>query len=234
MLNKITILLGVFSVLLFMSGMILANLQIISATRGMLLFGLGGLIGLLAMMCAVAVLFITQNFPAAMIGLLGLLPLVAVVGSIAEAFRHPGINDITTDLDDPPQFIHATTLSANQGRDMTFPAETERLIREYYPDVTPVLLDMDPEQAHTRALRAAEDLGVWEITHVDAAAGTFEAVATTRMFRWRDDMVVRVRAHNGGSRIDMRSKSRDGRSDLGANARRITAYLDKLRLPPRE
>ena len=72
----------------------------------------------------------------------------------------------------------------------------------------------------------------WRIVGDDAAAGRLEAIATTRWFRFKDDIVVRLRDRaDGGTRVDVRSKSRIGRSDLGTNARRIRTYLTDLRRP---
>jgi uncharacterized protein (DUF1499 family) len=79
-----------------------------------------------------------------------------------------------------------------------------------------------------RALRVAREMPAWEITYEDAAAGIIEGVATTALFRFRDDFVIRIRPDGAGARVDMRSKSRDGRGDLGANAERIRAFLKVL------
>jgi uncharacterized protein (DUF1499 family) len=68
----------------------------------------------------------------------------------------------------------------------------------------------------------------WEIIAADSARGRIEAVATTRWFGFIDDVVVRISEDGSRSRIDVRSVSRVGRSDVGANARRIRAYLDRL------
>jgi uncharacterized protein (DUF1499 family) len=73
-----------------------------------------------------------------------------------------------------------------------------------------------------------EDLGL-EIVAVDEAAGRVEATATTFWFGFKDDVVVRVRSSGAGSVVDVRSVSRVGVSDLGANARRIGQILDGLR-----
>ena len=63
---------------------------------------------------------------------------------------------------------------------------------------------------------------------LDPARGRIEATATTLWFGFKDDVVVRVRPAPEGSRIDVRSVSRVGRSDVGTNAERIEAYLEKL------
>jgi uncharacterized protein (DUF1499 family) len=86
---------------------------------------------------------------------------------------------------------------------------------------------MPPREAFARALSAAEAMG-WEVVGRDAEAGRIEAVDTTRWFGFKDDIAVRITPAGGGSRIDVRSKSRVGRNDLGTNARRIRAYLQRL------
>jgi len=62
----------------------------------------------------------------------------------------------------------------------------------------------------------------------DAAAGRIEATATTRWFGFKDDVIVRIRPEAAGSRVDVRSVSRVGRGDLGANAARVREFLAKL------
>jgi len=81
-----------------------------------------------------------------------------------------------------------------------------------------------------RAEALARDRG-WVVANVDARAGIVEATATTLFFRFKDDVVVRVRpdpARPGGSVVDMRSISRVGGSDVGVNAARIRAFLADL------
>jgi uncharacterized protein (DUF1499 family) len=94
--------------------------------------------------------------------------------------------------------------------------------------VQPLTLPVPPAQAFDRALAAARAMG-WEIVDAAADQGRVEATATTFWFGFKDDVVVRVRPDASGSRIDVRSLSRVGRSDLGANAQRIRTYLDRLR-----
>jgi len=72
-----------------------------------------------------------------------------------------------------------------------------------------------------------QDLG-WEIVAADEATGRIEATDTTFWFGFKDDIVVRIVSSNGGSLIDVRSVSREGRSDAGTNAKRIRNFLDKL------
>jgi len=133
----------------------------------------------------------------------------------------PYINDITTDTQTPPQF------SPPRPYEVHF-AELQRI---GYPDLQPLQLALPPAQAFARARAAAHALG-WEIVAADESAGRIEAVATTRWFGFKDDIVMRVAPAGSGSRIDMRSKSRVGRSDLGANAKRIQDFLTAVNAAP--
>lgn len=229
MLNKITLILSLASITVCLLGMILANRELVSPNVGGGLFVLSGLLGLITLVCVVLVLIVTKTYPVAMIGVIGLVPFLSVVSGVTGAFQHPRINDITTDVANPPRFSHAQQIAANAGRDMEFPKGNAEIIQAAYPDVKPLTLNLSPEQAYERALEVAQAHKGWEITHEDAAALTFEGVATTKLFHWRDDFIVRAApGPNGTSRVDMRSKSRDGKSDLGANARRIEAFLAEL------
>jgi uncharacterized protein (DUF1499 family) len=137
----------------------------------------------------------------------------------------PPINDITTDLQDPPRFVAVLPLRASAPNPPEYLAGTvadEQ--RRAYPDIQPLVLPMPASQAFERALAAARDLD-WEIVASDRAAGRIEAVDTTYWFGFKDDVVIRIREQAGGARIDVRSKSRVGRGDAGANARRIRAFL---------
>lgn len=141
----------------------------------------------------------------------------------------PPINDITTDPDDPPAFIAAAALRKAQNLNTTdydakLPAQQGRA----YPDLAPILLNLLPEQAFARALGTARRLG-WTITGSDTAAGRIEATETSRWFRFVDDIVIRVAPAPGGSRIDLRSSSRVGRSDFGVNAARIRRFTKAVK-----
>jgi uncharacterized protein (DUF1499 family) len=69
----------------------------------------------------------------------------------------------------------------------------------------------------------------WTVVASDPASGRIEANDTSRWFRFTDDVVIRVAPDGAGSRVDVRSESRQGRSDFGVNAKRVRAYLAALR-----
>ena len=129
----------------------------------------------------------------------------------------PYINDITTDTARPPQFSPPKTYQSHF-------AELQQI---GYPDLRPLELALPPAQAFARAAQAARERG-WEITLLDEGAGRIQAVVTTRWFGFKDDVVIRITPAGRGSRVDMRSKSRVGRSDLGANAGRIREFLARM------
>jgi uncharacterized protein (DUF1499 family) len=190
-----------------------------------LLFRWSAYVGIAAALVSVVLLALPQT-RARGIG----LPAVALLVGLAVAYvpfqlqqkarAVPPINDISTDTANPPQYM--------TGRKHYPGEEFAREQRSAYPDIAPLFVYLPPGQAFSRAALAAEAMG-WELVGRDAAAGTLEAVDTTKWFGFKDDIAIRVTPAPGGSRIDVRSKSRVGRSDLGANAERIRAYLERLK-----
>ncbi len=100
--------------------------------------------------------------------------------------------------------------------------------RQGYPDIRPLVVEQAPAAAFDGALVAARAMG-WQIVAAEASQGRIEATDRTLWFGFTDDIVVRIRPDGSGSRIDVRSVSRVGKSDLGTNAARVRAYLGKLR-----
>ncbi len=137
----------------------------------------------------------------------------------------PRINDITTDTRDPPPFGALQSAEANAGRDMAYPAAFAAEQRLGYADLAPVETALSPAEARERAAKVATALG-WTV--VATTATGIEATQTSRLFRFVDDVVVRVRPHASGSIVDVRSRSRVGRGDLGVNAARIRAFRAKF------
>jgi uncharacterized protein (DUF1499 family) len=143
---------------------------------------------------------------------------------------HSPIHDVSTDMGNPPQFVAVLSLRSEAGavNSTDYDAKTAELQRETYPDLGPLHLDLPPAQAFDRALAASRGMG-WEIVATDPAQGRIEATATTFWFGFKDDVVVRITTVGNGSRVDVRSLSRIGKSDVGANARRVRDYLAKLK-----
>ena len=165
----------------------------------------------------------------AVLGLfLGLL-LLAYPGYLAyRGSKLPAITDITTDTVHPPRFDLLARLRP-RGRNDYPGAQTAALQRAAYPDIAPLDESVAPAIAFRAAL-AVVDKRKWLIVDARPPApprrdGVIEAVARTFIMGFRDDVVVRVSAEDGGARIDVRSASRIGVSDLGTNAARVRALL---------
>ncbi len=140
----------------------------------------------------------------------------------------PAIHDISTDTDNPPAFVAVLDKRAGASNPAEYggpPIASQQ--HQAYPDIRPATLPDPPARAFERALEAARGQG-WEIVAAVPAEGRIEATDTTRWFGFKDDVVVRVKPEGAGSRVDVRSLSRVGRSDVGKNASRIRAYLQAL------
>jgi uncharacterized protein (DUF1499 family) len=148
-------------------------------------------------------------------------------------YRLPAVNDITTDAVDPPRFEAIARLRPRGANPVGYPgAAALQLQRAAYPDIEPLLVSVPPLEAYDAAL-AVITKRKWRI--VDARQpqpgrreGRIEAVARTPLMGFRDDIVVRVRSAEDGARIDMRSASRYGVHDFGANASRLRSLSNDI------
>ena len=149
-----------------------------------------------------------------------IVPMAVTVWTLSYSQAGPAINDITTDPANPPAFVKGEL--ADAAYDPTW-----ALIQaEAYPELAPIQVSLPPAAAYVRALATARAMEGWELSYEDAASGTVQARARTPIFRFVDDVVIRVTPEQDASRIDLRSRSHLGRGDLGANAARIRAYVE--------
>jgi len=215
------------AVVLFVVGPLLAHLGVLPALGGFVLFDLGGLCALLGLL--LGAIAAVRGAGAGRGLVLGGLIAVAFVVIAMPGGKVPRINDITTDTTNPPQFVKAGSLPGNHGRDMSYPGPSfAEQQRAGYPDLGPLKLAVPVDDAFKRVEAAARQLPDTQITRVDATAHALEGMSTTYIFRFHDDFVIEVRPDGAGSVVQMRSKSRDGKGDIGANAARIRAIFAKL------
>jgi len=140
----------------------------------------------------------------------------------------PRIHDISTDLTDPPQFDRVAALRTPDENPVAYDGpETAALQRNAYPDIAPLVLSAPREAVMAAAQAALTSMGL-ALVAVDAAQGRIEATATSLLFGFKDDMVVRITDDAGGTKVDVRSKSRVGRHDFGMNAKRIREFQSRL------
>jgi uncharacterized protein (DUF1499 family) len=146
------------------------------------------------------------------------------------ASKVPAIHDITTDTANPPVFVAIAPLRASAPNGVDYKTDVNAAKQqEAYPDIQPlVMADVAPADLFARAEKAARALN-WEIVAAEAAEGRIEATDTTAWWGFRDDVVIRIAADGTGSRLDIRSMSRVGTSDIGKNAARIRAFLAKVK-----
>ncbi len=156
---------------------------------------------------------------------------IAIPGRLRyESQRHqyPPIHDISTDTTDPPVFVDVLPLRKNARNPVEYGGPKIAVQQQRaYPDLQPVILSEPPPKAFDRALEAARKMG-WDVVAANPEALRIEATDTTFWFRFKDDVVIRLRPAEGGTRLDVRSLSRVGGGDVGTNAKRIRAYLQEL------
>ncbi len=221
---------------------------------GLMVFQLGPLVlggACLIALVATILAFVARPAGGRIAALAALALPLALIGWFATlastGMRVPPIHDVTTNLVDPPQFSAAVvqaraTVPGVNPLDATmvpeavkarFPAAAGRpvadLQREAYPQIVPVSLSAAPDAAFTAALAIVTAKG-WTVVTQDAPGGVIEATAESFWFGFKDDVAVRIRPSSaGGSIVDIRSVSRVGLSDLGANAKRIEAFAAALK-----
>jgi len=202
---------------------------------GLTLFVVAGWIGAAAGLAALVLLALSafrrwRRHPAVPIVALclALVALAPPLVLIVQANKLPDIHDVTTDPQDPPQFVALAAARAKAPNGAAYGGpQVAAQQQAAYPDIKPLVVATPPQDEMQRAIDAARAMG-WEVVASDAASGRIEATATTRWFGFTDDIVVRIRPQGTGSRVDVRSVSRVGTSDVGANAARVREYLGKL------
>ncbi len=225
--------LAVSGAVLVVVGPVLHRVGVLPLGPALLAVPLGILLSLVALLLAVIVLVGGRPTPAGrglVLGaavasaLTGLLPVILALPGL----RAPAIHDITTDTSTPPQFDAIVALRVDAPNSLEYGgADIATMQREGYPDLETLVVGLPPEQLVERAREVATDMG-WEIVADDGPAGRLEASDTTFWFGFTDDIVVRARAVTSGTEVDVRSVSRVGMGDLGANARRIQTFLERL------
>lgn len=161
---------------------------------------------------------------------LGVVVLAILGTQYSAASSVPPIHNISTDTENPPQFDKIVAIrSAAQANPLAYdaaalaPQQTAA-----YPWVKPLTLMAPVDEVVDRAEAVMRDMGL-EIVSSNKNTGLVEATATTFWFGFKDDVAVRVQpAADGGTQVDLRSVSRVGQSDLGANAARIGEILKGL------
>ncbi|MBH0055849.1 DUF1499 domain-containing protein [Pseudoalteromonas sp. SWXJZ94C] len=140
----------------------------------------------------------------------------------------PPIHDISTDLVNPPEFIAIAPLRADASNPVEYAGEeTAVQQRKAYPELATLNFAQSKTDLVKATEQAVQNLG-WELVNTDISKGIVEATETTAWFGFKDDVVVRINDEGSERFVDIRSKSRVGRSDLGKNAERIHTLINEL------
>lgn len=201
------------------------------------LMGLGAKIGMAALIIGIVglilALFARRSRSVWIAGLAIVLGLLAFMPPWM--FRHkamsvPPIHDISTDTNNPPAFAALLPERGNAPNPAEYGgAEVADQQHAAYPDIKPLELKASTQQVFDAALATAHDLG-WKVAGQDPAQGHIEATATTLWFGFKDDVVIRISPEvDDSSRLDIRSLSRVGKSDVGKNAERIRTFEQRIR-----
>lgn len=235
---------GLIALAAVAAGIISAHYRMTTPFFGFQLMLIGLVFAALAVLCGVIAVPMTYfsarrrvAFGRALVGVvLGMLVIMPIVLIVAKTHQYPLINDITTDTQKPPIFVKAEELQPKAGRDLAYNPGFAAIQNhaEAYRDLAPLKLEGTPDQVYKRVEILAGEVPDWRITRNDPQAHALEGVATSSLFRFQDDFVIEVRpADGGGSLVEMRSKSRDGKGDFGANYHRITSFMRILKMGPR-
>ncbi len=232
--------LAVFALAVAAVAVVVTRFQFVDAPAGLAVFGSSILLGCLALLLAgtaAVVIWRTgrRGVGQTMGGIVLACVLLAFPAYLAFlSLRLPVLNDISTDIADPPQFsLSRRATEARAGRNPRARAASERQPqRAAYPGVQPILLELEGDEAYQLILKAVQALG-WKIIEQSAPGGRaglghVDAVARTLIMGFPDDITIRIQPLAGQTKIDVRSVSRYGRNDFGVNARRIERFAEEL------
>jgi len=232
--------LSVFALAVAAVAVAVTRFQFVDAPAGLAVFGSAILLDCLALLLAGTAAVIVwrtgrRGLPYALAGVFLALALLAFPGYLAlQSLRLPVLNDISTDIAEPPQFsLSRRATEARDGRNPRTRATSERQPqRSAYPGVQPILLELEGDEAYQLILKAVQALG-WKIVEQSppggrAGLGHIDAVARTLIMGFPDDITIRLQPLAGQTKIDVRSVSRYGRNDFGVNARRIERFAEEL------
>jgi uncharacterized protein (DUF1499 family) len=230
---------ALLAIAMIAAGMVGAHFSLVAPFMGFQLFALGFLLSILGLLVGLLAIFLTRK-PQASAGrnravmgtVVCALIAVPIFVTLLGSSKYPPINDITTDFDNPPEFVNAEKLQHEPNREMKYDKGkyADRQLKGYGP-IGPVKEHLDPAAAFARVTEVAKASPNWTITYSDPATNTLEVVATSKLWHFNDDVVIQVRpSPDGTSLVEMRSKSRDGIGDFGVNAKRIKRFFDRVAL----
>ena len=221
-------------VLLPLLGILLFRLNLVSYPVGigtLLVATIPAIIGLVIGMIGSVIVFV-RRVPTFLAGLASGMAicsayLIYMMILLANVSNLPFIQDITTDVDNPPEFVAALKYRGGNSNPILNHQHTRELQTRSYPDVKTLETVLSTADSFEKAEATAQEMG-WDVRATNPENGTIEAVASTFIFGFKDDIVIRITANpdTGGAFVDLRSVSRVGLADVGTNANRIRRFLE--------
>ncbi len=238
--------LAIFAFAIAMIAIALSRMRAADPPAALSVFAAGLVIAMLAAMLAgsAAVVIWRGGLRGAGQALFGFALAAALIGYPGylgvEAFVLPPINDVSTDLASPPGFLISTKARAARVGAEPPPSseETRAAQRGAYPDIETIRVEMDSTEAYRVALSAASDLG-WRIVDAEPpnlagdGAALIEAIDRSLFFGFFSDIAIRIRPGAVDTAIDVRSVSRVGKHDFGANGRHVRRFLEAVQTEAR-
>jgi uncharacterized protein (DUF1499 family) len=231
--------LALFSLAVAAIAIVVVRLDFIEALPGLATFAGAAGIAVVAMLFAFAAFVVIwreglKGFRHALLAFVIGIALIAYPAFLGtRAYRLPALNDVSTDTNDPPSYEAIARLRPREANPVAYPgAAFAELQRATYPGIAPLQTASTPAELYEAAL-AVVTKRKWRIIlarspQVGRREGRIEAIARTAFMGFRDDVVVRIRPISGGARLDIRSASRYGKHDFGANARRIVGLIEDI------
>ncbi len=155
------------------------------------------------------------------------IPVVLIGNLLIQYSMFPVIHDVSTDIDNPPSLVAAQQQRHASHNSLDYPKANRELQSEAYPDIQPLFFKTSVEDIHRAAIEIVKEQG-WYLQE-SSQAGVIEVYDKTALFGFVDDMVIRIELSDDDTvRVDIRSASRMGKSDLGVNAKRIQRFSNAL------
>lgn len=201
---------------------------------GLEMMGIATIVGLVAIaisIIAIVAFFFTPLNKGIYLSILGLIisiPVAVIPLYMRYEIKVPPIHDITTDITNPPAFVSILPLRKDAYNKPEYGGpDIAAQQTKAYPDIKTLTLNMSANKAFSKALNIAKNMD-WEIVAVEPREWRIEATATTFWMGYKDDIVIRIKAHDKMSSLDIRSVARVGKSDFGKNAKRIRIFLREM------
>jgi uncharacterized protein (DUF1499 family) len=219
--------LGLLSIIFILISGPGTRLGLFPFTAGLLFIALGSLSGLTAMVFSVKELITgTDNFSQCVAGfILGSMSFDLIAFTLWNGRKAPVIHEISTDTATPPAFVAILPLRKDAINPSEYGGpEVAKKQLKAFPDIKTIHLKFSEEKAFKKSVEAVQTLK-WKIVDQNKEDGRIESFDTTFWFGFIEDVVIRIKAEDQGSKVDIRSLSRVGGGDLGTNANRVRKFI---------